>query len=119
MLSPANCLALVVQVVIAPLAIATVVSPAVSTAAECGDGTIYDAPSNTCVVLAQALPPPPPPAAPPPPPAAPPPPPDVPPPPPPAPPPAPAPGGYWGPRPYVSIGICAPIPFVHICAGFG
>jgi hypothetical protein len=103
MLSTANRLALIVPAVLGPLVVATAMSPAVSNAAECGEGTVYDAPSDTCVVLAQALPPP---ALPPPPPEAPPPPPALPPPPP-----------YYGPRPYVSIGICAPIPFVHICVG--
>ncbi len=67
---------------------------AVSKAAECGEGTVYDAPSDTCVVIAQPLgQPPPPPEAPPPPPPA------------------------WVPTPHVSIGICAPIPFVALCAG--
>ena len=104
MVSTANRLALIVPAIFAPLVGATWVSPAVGRAAECGDGTVYDAPSDTCVVLAQA----PPPAAPPPPPAG------LPPPP---PPPPPAWGGYYGPRPYVSVSVCAPIPFIHICAG--
>lgn len=118
MVSTANRLALIVPAIFAPLVGATCVSPAVGRAAECGDGTVYDAPSDTCVVLAQAAPPP----------ALPPPPPDLPPAvaapppapgglPPPPPPPPPAWGGYYGPRPYVSISVCAPIPFIHICAG--
>lgn len=69
-----------------PVAFVTVVSPGVSNAVECGFGTVFDAPTNTCV--AAPLPPPPPP-----------------------PPPA------WNPTPYFSVGICAPIPFVSLCAG--
>ena len=73
--------------VFAPLAIAALVSPAVSRAAECGVGTVFDAASNTCVVAE-------------------------------APPPLPPPPPPWnGPTPYVSVGICAPIPFVSLCAG--
>ena len=108
MIGTANRLALIVPGVVAPLSIAISMSPAVSKAAECGDGTVYDAPSDTCVVTAQPVPPP---ALPPPPPPS-----DLPPtPPPPAlPPPPPA---WNGPRPYVSVGICAPIPFIRICAG--
>ena len=72
-----------------------VLSPAIGRAAECGVGTVYDAPSNTCVVAAapaaEPLPPPPPP-----------------------PPPPPA---WNGPTPYVSASICAPIPFVALCVG--
>jgi hypothetical protein len=44
---------------VAPLAFVTVVSPPAGNAAECGAGTVFDAPTNTCV--AAALPPPPPP----------------------------------------------------------
>lgn len=91
MIGIANRLAFTVPAILAPLVITTAVSPAVSKAAECGEGTVYDAPSDTCVV-AQSPPPqyaPPPPAW----------------------------GGWYGPGPYVSIGICAPIPFVQICAG--
>ena len=71
-----------------PLAFVTMVSPGVSNAVECGYGTVFDPPSNTCV--AAPLPPPPPP-----------------------PPPA------WNGdiTPYFSVGICAPIPFVSVCAG--
>jgi len=62
-------------------------APAVSSAAECGPGTVYDAPSNMCVVAPapagwDGAPPPP-----------------APPPPPPLPP----------------ISICPPIPFVAVC----
>ena len=32
-----------------PLAFATVVTPGVSSAVECGWGTVFDPPSNTCV----------------------------------------------------------------------
>ena len=68
---------------------AGVISPAVGHALECGPGTFFDPPSNSCLV---AFPPPPPP-----------------------PPPPPAWNGDI--TPYFSIGICAPVPFVSICAG--
>lgn len=97
MLSMANRLAFMVPAVFALVFITTCLSPGVSRAAECGQGTVYDAPSDSCVVLAQApqplAPPPPPPAAPPPPPP------------------------YNGPRPHVWVSVCAPIPFVSVCAG--
>jgi len=86
-------LTIMVAVALAPLASVTLVSPGVATAAECGQGTVYDPPSNTCV--AAELPPP-----------------LLPPPPPPPPPPA-----WNGPTPYVSASICAPIPFVSLCVG--
>ncbi|WP_082695743.1 hypothetical protein [Mycobacterium sp. IS-1742] len=78
---------------IAPFASMALISPAVGNATECGLGTFYDAPSNTCV----AIPPPPAPLPPPPPPA-------------------------WNGdiTPYFSVGACVPIPipFVpSICAG--
>jgi hypothetical protein len=77
-----------VSAVLAALAGAAVVAPAVSNAVECGPGTVYDAPANMCVVAPpapaqwNATPPPP-----------------APPPPPPLPP----------------ISICPPIPFVPVC----
>jgi hypothetical protein len=74
--------------IVATLASAALVSPAVSRAAECGVGTVFDAASNTCVV-AEAPPPPPPPPPPP----------------------------YNGPVPWVGVSICAPIPFVALCTG--
>jgi hypothetical protein len=80
-----------VAAIVATLTSAAMVSPAASRAAECGPGTVYDAGSNTCVV-AEAPPP------------------ALPPPPPPPPP-------YTGPVPWVGVSICAPIPFVSICAG--
>ena len=73
--------------VLAPLAIATVVSAGTAGAAECGVGTVFDPPTNTCV--AAPLPPP-------------------------GPPPPPWNGD---PTPGFSIGICAPIPFVSLCTG--
>lgn len=79
-----------IMAAIASLAVVTVISPAVGNATECGMGTVYDAPSNTCVA-AQVPPPPPPP------------------------PPPPAWNGDI--TPYFSVGICAPIPFVSLCAG--
>jgi hypothetical protein len=69
------------------MAFATVVTPGVSSAIECGYGTVFDQPSNTCV----AAPAPPPPA--------------------------PAPAWNGDITPYFSVGICAPIPFVSLCAG--
>jgi hypothetical protein len=83
-------LAIVVAAVVAPLSFVTLAAPGMANATECGYGTVYDAPSNTCV--AAELPPPPPP-----------------------PPPPPAWNGDI--TPYFSVGICAPIPFVSLCAG--
>jgi len=82
-------LAVVVAAALMAFATAALVSPAISSATECGAGTVYDAPSNTCVA---AGPPPPQPAPPPP---------------------------AWNGdiTPYFSVGICAPVPFVSICAG--
>ena len=73
--------------VTAPFAFVTVVSPGVSNAIECGWGTVFDPPSNTCVAAPLPPPPPPPPA--------------------------------WNGdiAPYFSVGICAPVPFVSVCAG--
>ena len=53
-------LAIIGASALAPLAFVTLVSPGVSNATECGWGTVFDPPSNTCVVA--PLPPPPPPA---------------------------------------------------------
>ena len=44
------------------LACVTVMSPGISRAVDCGWGTIYDPPSNTCVAAPAPPPPPPPPA---------------------------------------------------------
>jgi hypothetical protein len=71
-----------------PLAFTTVASPAVSHAVECGQGTVFDAPSNTCV--AAPLPPAPPP---------------------------PPPAWNGDITPYFSVGVCAPIPIVSLCTG--
>lgn len=89
----ANRLALIVPAAGALAVVATSVSPAIGRAAECGEGTLYDASSNSCVVAAQA-----PPQA-------------VPPPPPPPPP------AWSGPQPRVWVSICAPIRFISICTG--
>jgi hypothetical protein len=51
-------LAIIGVTAFAALAFGTVVAPGVSNAVECGWGTVYDAPSNSCV----AAPAPPPPA---------------------------------------------------------
>jgi hypothetical protein len=72
---------------LAPLALVTVVSPGASNAAECGWGTVFDPPSNTCVAAPLPPPPPPPPA------------------------------WNGDPTPGFSVGICAPIPFVSLCTG--
>ena len=42
-------LAIIGAAALAPLAFVTVVSPGVSNATECGWGTVFDPPSNTCV----------------------------------------------------------------------
>ena len=76
---------------IAPLIAGLIATPGVANAVECGWGTVYDAPSNSCV----AAPPPPPP-----------------------PPPPPAWNGDI--TPYFSVGACVPIPVPFapsICAG--
>jgi hypothetical protein len=51
-------LTIVVAAILAPLATLTLASPGRANAVECGVGTVYDVPSNTCV--AAPLPPPPP-----------------------------------------------------------
>jgi len=81
-------LAMIAAAALAPLTLVTVVSPGVSNAAECGPGTVFDPPSNTCV--AAPLPPPPPP---------------------------PPPAWNGDLTPYFSVGVCAPIPFVSLCTG--
>jgi hypothetical protein len=80
-------LAIIGAAALAPFAFVTVVSPGVSNAIECGWGTVFDPPSNTCVAAPLPPPPPPPPA--------------------------------WNGdiTPYFSVGICAPVPFVSVCAG--
>ena len=80
--------AMIAAAALAPLTLVTVVSPGVSNAAECGWGTVFDPPSNSCV--AAPLPPPPPP---------------------------PPPAWNGDLTPYFSVGICAPIPFVSLCTG--
>jgi len=75
-------------VVLASLTFISLVSPAVGNAIECGAGTVYDPPTDTCI--AAPLPPPPPP---------------------------PPPGWNGDLTPYFSVGICAPIPFVSLCTG--
>ncbi|HEY7050970.1 MAG TPA: hypothetical protein VH496_02390 [Mycobacterium sp.] len=82
-------LAIVVAAVLTPLASVALVSPGVGNATGCGPGTVYDAPSDTCV--AAPLPPPPPP---------------------------PAPAWHGDPTPGFSVGICAPIRFISLCTGF-
>jgi hypothetical protein len=85
--------AIVAAAVFAPLAFVTVLSAGASNAAECGWGTVFDPPTNSCV----AAPAPPPPPPPPPPPA-------------------------WNGdiTPGFGVGVCVPIPvpFVpSVCAG--
>ena len=90
MVNTTHRVAIVGATAMAALAFVTVTTPGVSSAVECGWGTVFDPPSNTCV----AAPAPPPPPPPPPPPA-------------------------WNGdiTPYFSVGICAPVPFVSVCAG--
>ena len=71
-----------------PLSFITVISPGTSQATVCGQGTVFDPPSNTCVAAWAPPPPPPPP-----------------------------PPWNGDPTPYFSVGICAPIPFVALCTG--
>jgi hypothetical protein len=80
-------LAIIGAAALAPLAFVTVASPGVSNATECGWGTVFDPPSNTCVAAPLPPPPPPPPA------------------------------WNGDITPYFSVGICAPIPFVSLCTG--
>jgi hypothetical protein len=80
----------IVAATLAPLSCVLLASPGVANAVECGFGTVFDPPSNTCV--AAPLPPPPPP-------------------------PPPPPGFNGDLTPYFSVGICAPIPFVSLCTG--
>jgi hypothetical protein len=72
-------------------AFATIATPGIGSAAECGWGTVYDAPSNSCVAAPAPPPPPPPPPA------------------------------WNGDiTPYFSVGTCVPIPVPFapsICAG--
>jgi hypothetical protein len=91
MLCTARRLAAAGAAAVAPLAFATIVTPGVGNAVECGWGTVYDAPSNSCV----AAPAPPPPA-----------------------PPPPAWNGDI--TPYFGVGVCVPIPVPFapsICGG--
>jgi hypothetical protein len=84
-------LAIIGVTAFAVLAFGTVVAPGVSGAVDCGWGTVYDPPSNSCV----AAPPPPPPAAPP-------------------------PAWNGDITPYFSVGVCVPIPVPFapsVCAG--
>lgn len=80
-------LAIIGAAALAPIAFVTLVSPGVSNAIECGWGTVFDPPSNTCVAAPLPPPPPPPPAW----------------------------NGDL--TPGFSVGICAPIPFVSLCTG--
>jgi hypothetical protein len=87
MVKKINRFAVVISAAFAPLALVALVSPGVSNAVECGQGTVFDPPSNSCVAAPPPPPPPPPPA--------------------------------WNGdiTPYFSVGICAPVPFVSVCAG--
>jgi hypothetical protein len=71
----------------AAFAFMSAINPGVSSAIECGYGTVFDPPSNTCVAAPAPAPPPP------------------------------APAWNGDITPYFSVGICAPIPFVSVCAG--
>jgi hypothetical protein len=50
-------LATIVAPTLAPLAFVTLISPGVSNAAECGQGTVYDPASDSCAVAEPAPPP--------------------------------------------------------------
>ena len=63
MVGVVNRLAITVAATVAPLAFVTLVSPGMSSAAECGQGTVYDPAMDTCVAEQPAPPPPPPPPA--------------------------------------------------------
>ena len=78
---------IVVPAILTPLTTLALLSPGTANAVECGVGTVYDPPSNTCIAAPLPPPPPPPPV--------------------------------WNGdiTPYFSVGVCAPIPFVSICAG--
>lgn len=97
--------AVVASAALAAMSGAAAIAPALGWAAQCGPGTFYDAPTDTCLVAAAA------PVAPPPLP------PPLPAPPPPLPPPPPPPPAWNGPVPVVSASICAPIPIVNLCVG--
>jgi hypothetical protein len=83
--------AIVGAAALVPLAIATIATPGVGSAVECGVGTVFDQPSNSCVAAPAPPPPPPPPPA------------------------------WNGDiTPYFSVGACIPIPVPFapsICAG--
>jgi hypothetical protein len=64
----------------APFGLVTAVAPGVGNAIECGYGTVFDQPSNTCVAAPAQPPPPPPPA------------------------------WNGDITPYFSVGVCVPIP---------
>ncbi|OBK71978.1 hypothetical protein [Mycobacterium sp. 1274761.0] len=73
-------LAIVCGAIFAACAFVTVAAPGVSGAAECGAGTVFDPPSNSCVAAPAPPPPPPPPV------------------------------WNGDPTPYFSVGVCVPIP---------
>jgi len=84
-------LSIIAAAALTPLAYATLLSPGLSQAAECGWGTVFDAPTNSCVPA--PLPPPPPP---------------------------PPPAWNGDITPYFSVGVCVPIPVPFapsVCAG--
>lgn len=62
MLNTFRRVAIIGAAALAPMAFATIATPGVSGAVECGAGTFYDAPSNSCVAVPPPPPPPPPPA---------------------------------------------------------
>jgi hypothetical protein len=83
-------LAIIGVTALAALTFGTVVLPGTSNAIECGWGTVYDAPSNSCVAAPAQPPPPPPPA------------------------------WNGDITPYFSVGVCVPIPVPFapsVCAG--
>jgi hypothetical protein len=69
MMGMIRCLAAIVAATLTPFALGTLLLPGIANAAECGQGTVYDPASNTCIDAGPApaplLPPPPPPPPPP------------------------------------------------------
>jgi hypothetical protein len=76
---------------VAPFAFMAVIAPGIANAVECGYGTVFDPPSNTCIAAPAPPPPPPPPPA-----------------------------WNGDVTPYFSVGVCVPIPVPFapsVCAG--
>ena len=93
MMSSIHRVAIIGAATFAAFALGTVAPTGVSNAVECGFGTVFDPPSNTCVAAPA---------------------------PPPAPPPPPPPAWNGDITPFFSVGVCVPIPVPFapsVCAG--